>query len=111
VLKRFANPYIRHEWRAISLYSAAKFRLRLLPSILEYERRFGKLPENLMLSLARLIEMYRKMDVQDEARVIQAMRRASVREILADESLWGLDISHLTGAVEAHLGAAGEAGA
>jgi hypothetical protein len=64
-----------------------------------------------MRSLARLIEMYRKLDVQDEARVIQAMRRASVREILADEALWGRDISHLTGAVESHFGAAGEAGA
>ena len=54
--------------------------------------------------------MYRALDIQDEPQVIAAMRRASVREILGDEALWGRDIAHLTGAVEARPGA-GEEGA
>jgi tagaturonate reductase len=103
VFRRFENPYIRHEWRAISLNSVAKFRVRVLPSILEYERRFEKPPENLVYSLAKLIELYRKLDIRDDARVVDAIRRASVREILADEGLWGEDISHLTKEVEARL--------
>ncbi len=102
VFRRFQNPYIRHEWRAISLYSAMKFRVRLLPTVLEYEKRFGRPPEALMESLAGLIEMYRKLDVSDDARVIEAMR-APVKGILQDTALWGMDISRFTGAVEAHM--------
>ena len=104
VFRRFSNPYIRHEWRAISLNSVAKFRVRLMPSILEYEKRFGRLPERLVFSLAKLIEMYRTMDVSDEAKVIEAMRRESVRAVLGDEGLWGEDIARLTGAVQVFLG-------
>jgi tagaturonate reductase len=104
VFRRFKNPYIRHEWRAISLYSATKFRVRLVPTILEYEKRFGRPPEALMESLAALIQMYRKLDVSDAANVIEAMR-APVRDILMDESLWGEDLSRLAGAVEAHMAA------
>ena len=102
VFLRFRNPYIRHEWRAISLYSATKFRVRLLPTVLEYEKSFGRPPEALTETLAGLIEMYRKLEVSDDAKVIERMR-APVREILADESLWGMDISNLAAAVEAKM--------
>jgi tagaturonate reductase len=101
VFRRFENPYIRHEWRAISLNSVPKFRVRVLPSILEYERRFGKPPEALTHSLSKLIELYQKTDVRDDPRVISAMRRGSVKDILSDELLWGQDISHLAPALEA----------
>lgn len=102
VFRRFQNPYIRHEWRAISLYSAMKFRVRLLPTVLEYEKRFGRPPEALMESLAGLIKMYRALDVPDDAKVIAAMR-APVREVLQDGSLWGMDISRFAEAVEVHM--------
>jgi tagaturonate reductase len=108
VFKRFSNPWIHHEWRAISLNSVSKFRVRVLPSILEYERRFGFPPARLTFSLAKLIELYRAEDIQDDARVAAAMRRASVREILSDTALWGADIAHLTGAVEARIGSTWE---
>ncbi len=103
VFRRFQNPFIRHEWRAISLNSVSKFRMRVLPSILEYERRFGRIPPNLIRSLAILIELYREFEVRDEPRVIAAMRRSCVREILSDEALWGADIRHLSAAVEGNL--------
>jgi len=53
-----------------------------------------------MESLAGMIEMYRKLEVPDDAKVIEAMR-APVREILKNASLWGADISRLADAVEA----------
>ena len=101
VFRRFENPFIRHEWRAISLNSVAKFRVRVLPSILEYARRFGKPPEALTTSLLRLIELYQRTDARDDPRVISAMRRESLKAILSDESLWGRDISFLAPALEA----------
>jgi tagaturonate reductase len=110
VFRRFRNPYIRHEWRAISLYSLTKFRVRLLPVILAYEKRFGRPPEALLESLAGLIGMYRRLDVPDDEKIISAMR-APVREVLADEVLWGTDISRFAAAVEAHMDRGREAGA
>ena len=103
VMTRFANPYIRHEWASISLNSVSKFKVRVLPSLLEYERRFGKLPHNLTFSLARLIELYRTREVNDDPRAVERMKHGTVHEILSDEFLWGEDISHLEGAVSAFL--------
>ena len=103
VMTRFANPYIRHEWASISLNSVSKFKVRVLPSLLEYERRFGKLPHNLTFSLARLIELYRTREVNDDPRAVERMKHGTVHEILSDEFLWGEDISHLERAVSAFL--------
>ena len=104
VLRRFANPYIRHEWAAISLNSVSKFRVRVLPSLLEYERRFGRWPHNLTFSLARLIELYRTREGNDDPRAVRRLKEGTLREILSDETLWGQDISRLEGPVSAFLG-------
>ena len=47
VLTRFANPYIKHYLSAIVLNSVSKFKVRVLPSVLEYKNRFGNYPKNL----------------------------------------------------------------
>lgn len=95
VLTRFANPYIRHELKAISLNSVSKFRVRVLPSILEYIRRFDKAPEGLMLSFAKLIEFYKRGAPSDLPEVMEFMKTATVDEILKNEELWGQDLSFL----------------
>jgi tagaturonate reductase len=48
VITRFENPYIHHRCAAISLNSISKFKVRVLPSILEYRERYGKSPKNLV---------------------------------------------------------------
>ena len=103
VLTRFRNPYIRHEWRAISLNSVSKFRVRVLPSILEYEKKFGKGPENLLKAFGELIRLYRTQEVKDDPAAIAAMRAGSVRDVLANEALWGEDLSRFAAEVEAVL--------
>lgn len=67
VLERFSNPFIRHYLLSISLNSVSKFKTRLLPSILEYINRKGKLPEVLIFSLAALIAFYRGTEISDGA--------------------------------------------
>ncbi len=59
VMERFSNPYIKHFLLSISLNSVSKFKTRVLPSLLEYERRRGELPELLTFSLAALVLFYR----------------------------------------------------
>ena len=95
VLLRFSNPYIKHYLSSIALNSVSKFKVRVLPSILEYIKRFGKMPKNLIFSFAKLIDFYRTDMTNDDASVVEFMKSASVAEILANEELWGQDLSFL----------------
>lgn len=95
VLTRFANPYIKHYLTAISLNSVSKFCVRVLPSIKEYKKRFGKYPAQLMFSFKRLIEFYQTGTPSDAPEVIEAIRGHELCEILANTSLWGEDLSEM----------------
>ena len=101
VMVRFANPYIQHKCQSIALNSVSKFKVRVLPSILEYEKKFGKTPKTLMFSFARLIEFYKKGTPNDDAVATEKLRNGTVREILADATLWGEDLSRFANEVEA----------
>ena len=95
VLVRFANPYIKHYLSSIALNSVSKFKVRVLPSILEYIRRYDKMPQTLIFSFAKLIDFYRTDMTNDDADVTAFMKSASVGEILANKSLWDEDLSFL----------------
>ena len=95
VLTRFANPYIKHYLSSIALNSVSKFKVRVLPSILEYIKRFDKMPETLLFSFAKLIDFYRTDMTNDDADVTAFMKTATVGEILANTNLWGEDLSFL----------------
>ena len=100
VLTRFANPYIKHYLSSIALNSVSKFKVRVLPSITEYIKRFGKKPETLLFSFAKLIEFYKKGTPNDAPEIMEFMKTASVKEILSNEKLWDADLSYLTEDVE-----------
>ena len=100
VIERFGNPYIKHYLSSIALNSVSKFKVRVLPSILEYIKRFGKTPKTLVFSLAKLIEFYKVGSPNDAPEVIDYIKSHSVGEILANEELFGQDISFLTEEVE-----------
>lgn len=95
VFERFNNPFIRHLCSSISLNSVSKFKVRVLPSILEYIKRKGQMPQNLLLSLSKLIEFYKNGTPTDDEAVIRFMREKTVKEILANDTFWGEDISFL----------------
>ncbi|MBQ7225580.1 MAG: tagaturonate reductase [Clostridia bacterium] len=100
VMVRFANPYIRHMCRSIALNSVSKFKVRVLPSILDYKKKYGKTPKALMFSFGKLIEFYKKGTPNDDPAVIEKMQKGSVKEILADVSLWGQDLTGFACEVE-----------
>ena len=100
VIERFGNPYIKHYLSSIALNSVSKFKVRVLPSILEYIKRYGKTPETLVFSLAKLIEFYKNGEPSDAPEVIEFMKAHTVREILANTDFFGEDISFLTEEVE-----------
>lgn len=100
VFERFENPYIRHLCASISLNSVSKFKVRVLPSILEYIKRKGKMPENLLFSFGKLIEFYKKGNPCDDEKIIEFMKSKSIGEILANTAFWGEDLSYLTNEIE-----------
>lgn len=103
VLVRFANPYIKHYLSSISLNSVSKFRVRVLPSITEYIKRYSKMPEKLILSFAKLIEFYKTDMPKDDEEVKRFMKTASVSEILRNKELWGEDLGFLEGEIKKYV--------
>ena len=103
VMIRFSNPYIKHFLSSIALNSVSKFKVRVLPSILEYNKRFGRLPETLTFSLAKLIEFYRTDMTNDDPDVVAFMKTASVDDILRNAELWGEDISFMAEEVKKNV--------
>ena len=104
VLERFGNPYIKHYLSSIALNSVSKFKVRVLPSILEYIKRFNKMPETLLFAFAKLIEFYRTDMTSDAPEVVEYMKSHTPAEILANSDLWGEDLSRLTVEVEKYIG-------
>ncbi len=103
VLERFGNPYIKHYLSSIALNSVSKFKVRVLPSILEYIKRYNKMPETLLFSFAKLIDFYKTDMTNDAPDVVAFMKTHGVADILANESLWGQDLSALTPEVEKYV--------
>lgn len=103
VIERFKNPFIKHLLLSIALNSVSKFKVRDLPSLLEYMDKFGKEPECLVFSLAALIEFYRGDEANDDEAVMKFMKTASVGEILSNTELWDKDLSFLCESVTKHV--------
>ncbi len=103
VITRFSNPYIKHYLSSIALNSVSKFKVRVLPSIEEYIKRFNKYPENLIFSFGKLIDFYRTDMTNDDKEIEAFMKTASVREILANQKLWDKDLSYLADEVEKYV--------
>ena len=96
VFERFCNPYIKHLCSSIALNSVSKFKVRVLPSLLEYIKRKNEMPDNLLLSFAKLIEFYKTDMTNDDPAVTEFMKNSDVKTILSNKELWGEDLSFLT---------------
>lgn len=59
ILDRFRNPFIKHQLSDIALNSISKFKVRVLPSLLDYVAINHKLPTHLTFAFACLIRFYK----------------------------------------------------
>lgn len=103
VLERFANPYIRHLWKSISLNSVSKFTARVLPTITDYQEKNKSLPKPLVFSLACLIKYYKENEPSDSKAAVEYIKTHDVGEILSNADLWGTDLSDMTDFVNESL--------
>jgi len=95
VLTRFANPYIKHYLADISLNSISKYKVRVLPSVLEYKNRFGSYPKHLVYGLKRILQFYREGTPRDDQGIIDFIRSHTDAEVLAHTEFWDMDLSCL----------------
>ncbi|MDU4696164.1 MAG: tagaturonate reductase [Paenibacillus sp.] len=101
VRERFMNPFIRHELASISLNSIAKFKTRLLPVLLRYQRERGELPKRITLAFAALLVGYRgdRLERKDSPDVLALFDGAWTRPedviptLLGEAKLWGEDLT------------------
>lgn len=120
VLDRFRNPFIQHQLLSIALNSMTKFKTRILPQLLNYQKQTGKLPSHLCFSLAALISFYRGERLQQETYELhddafwlehfQSLWSAVdkqlitleslVRQTLAQKQHWDLDLTTIPGLVD-----------
>ncbi len=109
VIERYRNPFIRHELMSIALNSTTKFKTRLLPTLLDYVRIFGKLPEHLIFSFAAIIEFHKgkrgdqDIALKDDPSYLAFWHRlwaefdgdylAMAKKVLAWEEAWDMDMN------------------
>lgn len=103
VLDRFANPYVKHALRDISLQQTMKMRVRVVPSILR-NGEMGRVPESLAFGFAAYLRMVREGlgladDQADRVRTHWVGRDDAdvARAVCADTELWGADLSAVPG--------------
>ena len=107
ILDRFRNPFIKHKLADIALNSISKFKVRVLPSLLEYEAKNGKLPTNLTFAFACLIRFYKgtwngeatpikdSQDIVDKFTAIWAQNDVALvaKSVLSNTSFWEEDLT------------------
>ncbi len=90
VTDRFNNPYVDHQLMSISLNSTSKWKARDLPSLLEYNEKFGKLPVALCMGFAAYIAFYSTNIQRREADGLVCKRPAG-NEYKVQDDAWALD--------------------
>ena len=110
VLERFSNPFIIHKLESISLNSISKFKVRVLPSLISYFRKQGKVPKNLTFSMAALIYFYGKevskhsYPLKDDPEIIAFFNKIwskrniekVVVETLSNTDLWDKNLADIS---------------
>jgi len=115
VFDRFRNPFLKHQLSSIALNSVAKFKVRVLPSLLKYVEIKNELPVNLTFALAALFRFYqgefggKQLPVMDDAPVLERFKEIwstndlgeVAQNALSEVSFWGTDLTQVSGLTEA----------
>ncbi|WP_086349006.1 tagaturonate reductase [Candidatus Enterococcus clewellii] len=105
IKERFLNPFVHHQLTSIALNSVSKYKARLLPVLLDYQKNRNELPPYMTAALAALILTYRgeKIAPQDDAAIVTRFEKAwqtpesVVETVLSDDVLWGQDLTTVPG--------------
>ena len=98
VLRRFANPFAHHKLEAIALNSVAKWKVRILPVVLDSPAA----PYYLSRSLGELFKRYQANKAAGDTAEIAARFNGnySIDDFLGDKGLWDMDLHGIPGFAE-----------
>lgn len=108
VLERFKNPFLEHQWIAITAQYSSKMKMRNLPLILAHYKKTETVPELMAKGFAAFILFMRGSDkapypVKDDHATWFAEKwkehgsEKITDAILSDVNFWGADLSLLPG--------------
>ncbi|MBC6997345.1 tagaturonate reductase [Cytophaga sp. FL35] len=114
VFDRFRNPFVKHMLSSIALNSMSKFKVRVLPSLLEYVDRKEKLPVHLVFAFACLLQFYkgefenRSMPVNDDQAIMDNLKsiwetstfEEVAQRVLENTNYWDQDLTKVKGLKE-----------
>lgn len=115
VFDRFRNPFVVHQLASIALNSISKFKVRVLPSLLAYEQRKGKLPMRTVFAFACLIRFYKgayngkQLPINDDQAIVAEFLsiwqfdnvRNVAQQVLGKQAYWGTDLNTINGLTDA----------
>jgi tagaturonate reductase len=120
IIERFQNPFMKHYLLSIALNTVSKYKVRVLPTLLEYHKTFNHLPKVLTFSLAALIIFYknkysnlnrielREYPINDDASVVDFFNelgnetdcRTIIKKTLSNVDFWDTDLTQIEGLTE-----------
>lgn len=121
VLDRFANPYIEHLWLNITFQYAMKMKIRIVPVLLQYYKLYNKVPQYIAFGFSAFLVFIKANRKEgdayygtyngseyvindDNAAYFFDLRDLSgaafIKKVLADEQLWGKNLTELEGFAE-----------
>jgi tagaturonate reductase len=122
-LDRFRNPFIEHQWLAITVQYSSKIKMRVVPVLLQHYKLHNSVPENIATGFAAYIYFMKAVKEEDgkyygmlngnyypvndakasyfyEKWQNTATAQMAV-SVLQDTNLWGSDLASLPGFTEA----------
>ena len=118
VKDRFRNPFLNHMLVSISLNSISKWKARVLPTFKDYYKANGRLAPNLTVGFSYLMALYMSAErsesgytvdlgtgvielKDEEAYLAHFAEKRPIRHFMADESVWGEDLTRYEGFYDA----------
>ncbi|HWW42754.1 MAG TPA: hypothetical protein VNZ46_25765, partial [Pedobacter sp.] len=106
VLDRFANPYIEHLWKSITLQYSMKLKIRILPVLVNYYALNAQVPVHIAFGFAAFLHYMKSADNDDQAAYFTTQLKslseaAYVEGVLRDTAFWGTDLTQLRGFITA----------
>lgn len=115
VLDRFRNPFIKHKLSDIALNSISKWKVRVLPSLLDYINKKDEIPTGMVQAFAAMIVYYRghyngeKTPINDKTEIVKYFDQVwkiktpdvVVESVLAKIDFWDQDLNLVYGLSEA----------
>jgi tagaturonate reductase len=123
VFDRFRNPFLDHQWQSISVQYSSKMRMRNVPLLVRHYEKTKQVPEHMALGFAAYllfmkstkdplgiykgISNGKEYSIQDDLvdRIAGKWQDYNedqfVDKVLADQEIWGMDLTSLFGFAEA----------